>query len=34
MDRVNEVPSLAEITLSYSERTGHLPRLIHDVIAR
>ncbi len=34
MDRVNEVPSLTRISLSYSERTGHLPRLIQDVIAR
>ena len=34
MDRVNEVPSLTKVSLSYSERTGHLPRLIQDVIAR
>ena len=34
MDRVNEIPSLTKISLSYSERTGHLPRLIQDVIAR
>ena len=34
MDRVNEVRSLTTIPLSYSERTGHLPRLLQDVIAR
>ncbi len=34
MDRVNEIPSLTRISLSYAERTGHLPRLIQDVIAR
>jgi len=34
MKRVEEVPSLLEISLSHQERTGHLPQLIGDLIAR
>jgi hypothetical protein len=34
MGRVNDVPALTTIALTYPERTGHLPRLIQDVISR
>jgi hypothetical protein len=34
MKRVNEVPALTEITLSYQQRTGHLPQLFEDLITR
>jgi hypothetical protein len=32
--RVDQEPDLKCIPLSYEERTGHLPHLLHDVIAR
>jgi len=32
--RVQREPDLAHIPLSYEERTGHLPYLLHDVISR
>jgi hypothetical protein len=32
--RVEEVPDLTRIPLDYYERTGHLPRLVHDVTSR
>src|ERR1700691_4100108 len=32
--RVEKEPDLARIPLDYEERTGHLPRLLHDVISR
>ena len=32
--RVESEPDLACIPLSYEDRTGHLPHLLHDVIAR
>jgi hypothetical protein len=32
--RVEEVPDLTRLSLSYEERTGHLPKLVHDVTAR
>jgi len=32
--RVDEEPDLKCIPLSFEERTGHLPYLLHDVIAR
>jgi len=32
--RVEHQPDLACIKLSFEERTGHLPNLLHDVIAR
>lgn len=32
--RVEQAPDLVCIPLSYEARTGHLPRLLHDVIAR
>jgi hypothetical protein len=32
--RVEQEPELERIPLSYEERTGHLPHLLHDVIAR
>jgi RsbT co-antagonist protein rsbRD N-terminal domain len=32
--RVEQEPDLGRIPLSYEDRTGHLPRLLHDVIAR
>ena len=32
--RVEEEPDLRSIPLSFEERTGHLPQLLHDVIAR
>jgi hypothetical protein len=31
---VEKEPELSGIRLSFEERTGHLPRLLHDVIAR
>jgi hypothetical protein len=34
INRVNEVPELARIKLSYNERTGHLPQLLQDLITR
>jgi len=32
--RVEQEPDLVRIPLNYEERTGHLPHLLHDVIAR
>ena len=32
--RVEQEPDLKRIPLSFEERTGHLPHLLHDVIAR
>jgi hypothetical protein len=32
--RVDEEPDLKSIPLSFDERTGHLPQLLHDVLAR
>jgi hypothetical protein len=32
--RVEKEPELARIPLGFKERTGHLPKLLHDVIAR
>jgi hypothetical protein len=32
--RVDREPELTCIPLNYEERTGHLPQLLHDVIAR
>jgi hypothetical protein len=32
--RVEQEPELARIQLKYEERTGHLPQLLSDVIAR
>jgi hypothetical protein len=32
--RVEQEPDLKCVPLSYEERTGHLPHLLHDVIAR
>src|ERR1700678_4744353 len=34
LERVEGEPDLARIALSYEERTGHLPHLLHDVISR
>jgi hypothetical protein len=34
LTRVDQEPDLSFIPLSYEERTGHLPLLLHDVIAR
>jgi hypothetical protein len=34
IDRVEKEPELARIPLNFQERTGHLPRLLHDVIYR
>jgi hypothetical protein len=34
MRRVDEVPELTAIDLSYEERTGHLPQLLQDLITR
>lgn len=34
MGLVEKEPDLLRIRLSFQERTGHLPRLLHDVIAR
>jgi hypothetical protein len=32
--RVEQEPDLTRIPLNFEERTGHLPRLLHDVIKR
>src|ERR1700682_2394155 len=32
--RVEKEPDLMHVTLNHDERTGHLPQLLHDVIAR
>jgi hypothetical protein len=32
--RVEQEPELKSISLTYQERTGHLPQLLHDVIGR
>ena len=32
--RVEQEPDLKSIPLSFEDRTGHLPQLLHDVIAR
>jgi hypothetical protein len=32
--RVQQEPELTAIPLTFEERTGHLPRLLHDVISR
>ena len=34
MALVEKEPDLARIRLNFQERTGHLPKLLHDVIAR
>ena len=34
MGLVEKEPELSRIPLNYQERTGHLPNLLHDVIAR
>jgi hypothetical protein len=34
LSRVEQEPDLTCIPLSFQERTGHLPHLLHDVIAR
>ena len=34
MGLVEKEPELSRIPLNYQERTGHLPKLLHDVIAR
>jgi len=34
MRAVEKEPELSHIPLNYEERTGHLPKLLHDVIAR
>jgi RsbT co-antagonist protein rsbRD N-terminal domain len=34
LSRVDQEPDLTCIPLSFKERTGHLPQLLHDVIAR
>src|ERR1700730_9682676 len=34
LTRVEQEPDLTCIPLSFEERTGHLPHLLHDVIAR
>jgi hypothetical protein len=34
MGAVEKEPELRRIKLNYQERTGHLPKLLHDVIAR
>lgn len=34
MAMVDKEPELTRITLNYDERTGHLPKLLHDVIVR
>ena len=34
LSRVKSEPDLAGVPLSFEERTGHLPQLLHDVIAR
>jgi hypothetical protein len=34
LSRVGQQPDLMSIPLNFEERTGHLPNLMHDVIAR
>jgi hypothetical protein len=34
LDLVEKEPDLTHISLSFEERTGHLPQLLHDVIKR
>jgi|ERR1700691_898607 hypothetical protein len=34
LSRVDQVPDLTCVPLTYDERTGHLPQLLHDVITR
>src|SRR6202171_181269 len=34
LSRVEKEPDLTCIPLNFEERTGHLPQLLHDVIAR
>jgi hypothetical protein len=34
LKRVEQEPDLRRIPLSFEDRTGHLPALLHDVIAR
>jgi hypothetical protein len=34
LSRVEKEPDLTCISLNFEERTGHLPQLLHDVIAR
>jgi hypothetical protein len=34
LSRVDKEPDLACIPLNFEQRTGHLPQLLHDVIAR
>jgi hypothetical protein len=34
LSRVKQEPELNRIKLTFEERTGHLPHLLHDVIAR
>lgn len=34
MGHVEKEPDLSRIRLNFGERTGHLPKLLHDVIAR
>jgi hypothetical protein len=34
MKRVEDLPTLTSIPLTYQERTGHLPRLLKDLIIR
>ena len=34
LSRVEKEPDLKSISLTFEERTGHLPQLLHDVIAR
>jgi hypothetical protein len=34
LNRVEQEPDLTCIPLSFDERTGHLPKLLHDVIGR
>lgn len=34
LDRVEQEPDLKSVPLNFEARTGHLPHLLHDVIAR
>jgi hypothetical protein len=34
LGRVEKEPDLTNIPLTYEERTGHLPHLLHDVVSR
>ena len=34
LSRVEQEPELMCVSLSFKDRTGHLPKLLHDVIAR